>query len=133
MAFLVWVFDIFNDQIAAADVGLPPLASERRGPPAPRLQASPPLFLAALRAGEAKRLGSYGWISPQDDLIHIPIERAMELVLEQGVPEWPTETNYRDTNDSASPSRPAGQAPETEAGAAAGGADPAANESETSR
>jgi hypothetical protein len=115
------VFDIFNDQIAAADVGLPPLASERRGPPAPRLQASPPLDLDALRAGEFKRLSSYGWISPQDDLIHIPIERAMELVLERGVPQWPVETNYQSTEDAASPSQPAEPSPR-----------PAVNESEPS-
>lgn len=109
MAFLVWVFDIFNDQIAAADVGLPPLAHERpEGPPAPRLQADPPLDLAALRAGEAKRLSSYGWISPQEEIVHIPIERAKELVLEE-MPQWPAEPNAQSAEETAPPSQPAEQ------------------------
>jgi hypothetical protein len=49
-------------------------------PPAPRLQTSPLEDLKALRAAEAERLGSYGWVDRKAGVVRIPIERAMELV-----------------------------------------------------
>jgi len=32
---------------------------------------------------QLERLGSYGWISEGDGVVHIPIDRAMQLVAEQ--------------------------------------------------
>ena len=35
-----------------------------------------------LRQAQRKRLGSYGWVDREKGLIHMPIERAMQLVAE---------------------------------------------------
>jgi hypothetical protein len=55
-------------------------------PPAPRLQTRPREELKALRAAEDARLSGYGWVNPSAGVAYIPIERAMQLTLEQGLP-----------------------------------------------
>jgi hypothetical protein len=40
--------------------------------------------LESLKAGELEQLNSYGWVSEPDGVAHIPIERAMELVVSEG-------------------------------------------------
>jgi hypothetical protein len=55
-------------------------------PPPPRLQAAPALDLEALRTREDELLHGYGWVDPAEGIVRIPIERAMELVVERGLP-----------------------------------------------
>ena len=55
-------------------------------PTVPRLQLSAPADLQAFRTREAAELNSYGWVNQSSGIVHIPIERAMELVLEKGLP-----------------------------------------------
>lgn len=62
-----------------------PLAT-RTVPPEPRLQVDAPKELSALRATEEETLMSYGWVSKEAGMARIPIQRAMELVLERGLP-----------------------------------------------
>jgi len=63
--------------------------AERR-PPLPRLQPDPPADLAKVRAEEADRLDSYGWIDKDAGVVHIPVEQAMRIALERGVATAPT-------------------------------------------
>ena len=60
----------------------------RTGPefPEPRLQVSPPLDLRELRAKEQAELNSYGWVDKKSGVVRIPIEKAMEMVLQKGLP-----------------------------------------------
>ena len=53
---------------------------------APRLQVSPAQDLAAFRAQENAVLGSYGWIDSTNGVVRIPVQRAMDLLLEHGLP-----------------------------------------------
>jgi hypothetical protein len=87
--FVVWVLFVFYGSLhdrayprryPLAQVGPPPL------PPAPRLQTQPREELKNLRAEERARLESYGWVDAARGEVHIPIERAMELLLQQGLP-----------------------------------------------
>ncbi len=39
--------------------------------------------LADLRAKEAKQLGSYAWVDQKAGVVQLPLERAMELTLQQ--------------------------------------------------
>lgn len=55
-------------------------------PPEPRLQESPALDLARFRAREEGQLSTYGWVDRPNGVVHIPIERAMELVAREGLP-----------------------------------------------
>jgi hypothetical protein len=49
-------------------------------PPAPRLETAPALDLRALRAAEDARLDGYGWVDRRAGIVHIPIERAIDLL-----------------------------------------------------
>lgn len=55
-------------------------------PPTPRLQTQPFKDVYLLRQGENERLESYGWVDKEAGIVRMPIERAMELTLERGLP-----------------------------------------------
>ena len=42
--------------------------------------------LAAVRAAEEKVLQTYGWVDKEQKIVRIPIDRAMELLAERGLP-----------------------------------------------
>lgn len=63
-----------------------PLATEQLPPPEPRLQASPKRDMDQLLAEENEMLGTYGWVNRKEGLVRIPIERAIELVSQRGLP-----------------------------------------------
>jgi hypothetical protein len=86
MAFMAWLFDSFSAQAARSDAPPSPLESLRKPPPEPLLEISPPANLKAIRAEEEARLGSYGWIAREAGLVHIPIEQAMDRIVEKGLP-----------------------------------------------
>lgn len=52
----------------------------------PQLQVSPRLDLGAFRAREDEVLTNYGWIDRTSGIVRVPIERAIELVLQRGLP-----------------------------------------------
>ncbi len=55
--------------------------------PEPRLEAHPVARFTATRAEAEKELHTYGWINRKKGVAHIPIERAMALLLERGLPD----------------------------------------------
>ena len=63
--------------------------AEQRVPPEPRLQVAARTDLARLRDTETARLESYGWVDRERGITRIPIERAMKLLTERGLPGWP--------------------------------------------
>ena len=63
-----------------------PLATEMRLPPEPRLQQFPANEIYRFRLSEDARLKSYGYINKEAGIVHIPIEQAMRLTLERGLP-----------------------------------------------
>jgi cytochrome c2 len=73
------------DEQEARDIAayLYTLGAERAAvhPPEPLPPLAPPDELQALRAEEDRLLGEYGWVGEEE--VRIPIERAMELLLER--------------------------------------------------
>lgn len=63
-----------------------PEASLRRLPPSPLLQAKPEAEMEEMRADLQQHMTSYGWLDELEGRVHIPIERAMTLVLADGMP-----------------------------------------------
>jgi len=61
-----------------------PKASGQR--PFPLLQVSPPADLEAFRAREQAELETYGWVNRTSGLVRIPIEEAMRLLAQKGLP-----------------------------------------------
>ena len=57
--------------------------------PNPRLEQSERTELNDFRNGEEKLLNSYGWVDKPGGAVHIPIDRAMELVAQRGLPTRP--------------------------------------------
>jgi hypothetical protein len=60
------------------------LQQASRLPPLPRLQVDPVEDLYQVRAQQRGALDSYGWVDRSQGIVHIPIARAMELILERG-------------------------------------------------
>jgi len=67
---------------------VPPMvaANLRRTPSGPRLEPDPLAPRRAVQAREDAALTSYGWVDPKAGVARIPIDRAMELLVERGLP-----------------------------------------------
>ena len=65
-----------------------PLAASQghHEPPEPRLQTDPRQDLSDLRAKEDELLTSYGWVDRNAGVVRIPIDEAIKLTLERGLP-----------------------------------------------
>ncbi len=61
-------------------------AAPQPRPALPPLQISPPADLEKFRAREDSELNSYGWVNHTSGIVRIPITRAMDLLLEKGLP-----------------------------------------------
>lgn len=56
--------------------------------PDPRLETDESTQLNDIRVGEEERLYSYGWVDEKAGTVHIPIERAMDLLAQRGLPTY---------------------------------------------
>ncbi len=65
---------------------LPLAATDNQIPPEPRLLVDEPEDLESVRREEDKVLEGYGWVDRERGDVRIPIERAMELVVKEGLP-----------------------------------------------
>jgi hypothetical protein len=86
---VVWaLFAFLSNREAQGAMTEFPLASgqAQRLPPEPRLQTDPREDLRALRQSEDNALQSYGWIDKDAGVVRIPIDQAMKLTLERGLP-----------------------------------------------
>jgi hypothetical protein len=85
VALLMWItFKYFaNEQ----SLGAPPtpFALGRLLPPEPRLQPDPRVDLNRLRTQQQDAISSYGWVNPTDGVIRIPVDRAMDRLVEKGL------------------------------------------------
>ena len=55
-------------------------------PPAPRLQQFPRNERFEFQTGEQELLETYGWMNKNAGIVHIPIEEAMRLTVQRGLP-----------------------------------------------
>jgi len=73
------------------DVEAPKVARQiERTFPEPRLETDERGELNDFRMHEEEQLNSYGWVDQKAGAVHIPIERAMQLVAQRGLPVIPT-------------------------------------------
>src|SRR5580693_2061244 len=57
--------------------------------PEPRLERNERIEINDFRLKEEQTLNSYGWVDEKSGVVHIPIDRAMELVAQRGLPTTP--------------------------------------------
>jgi hypothetical protein len=89
ISLAMWgLFRFFEARLEKDDATISPLVatSLKRTPPGPRLERDSLTLKLQLRARENERLGSYSWADQPAGVARIPIERAMDLVAERGVP-----------------------------------------------
>jgi hypothetical protein len=80
------LFGYFSTREAREGRGAAQRQAPDQLPPEPRLEVSPRANLAELRAAEDKALGTYGWIDKEKNTVRIPIERAMDIIAQRGLP-----------------------------------------------
>ena len=88
--FGLWgVFEYLKNR--EAELGRPAyssaLVNAQKQPPEPRLQAFPARDMRDMRAAEEKILHQYAWIDPDKGIVRIPVERAMDLIAQRGLPQ----------------------------------------------
>jgi hypothetical protein len=55
--------------------------------PNPRLQESPPVDLVEIMRDERTRISSYRWVDKKGGIARIPVDRAMDILAEKGLPK----------------------------------------------
>lgn len=85
---VVGLYKYLDAREVAEKAGRYPLATgmARPLPPAPRLQTYPFDDIKVLRREEGRILDHYAWVDRNAGVVRIPIERAMEVLAEQGLP-----------------------------------------------
>jgi hypothetical protein len=86
-SLLYFYFALLNHYRTA--VSPPPLPSAVHGhplPPEPRLQQSPPRDMQGLLARENFLLNHYAWIDKAKGTVAIPLDRAIQIIAERGIP-----------------------------------------------
>lgn len=81
------LFSYYNVREEKRDQSASPLGAVAEAP-GPRLQVNPGSDLIEMRAAENKELNGYQWVDRDAGIVAIPIERAMDLVAERGLPRW---------------------------------------------
>ncbi len=66
----------------------PKTVQENRLEPWPRLQSNPLKDIADFEREQAELETGYAWVDPTMGRVRIPIERAMDIVAERGLPRW---------------------------------------------
>lgn len=94
VAFMVsvaamWVlFEYFKQREDKVNPPNPPsmMSEKQKLPPEPRLQAEPIGELKKMRDNEQMLLTSYGWVDSAKGTVHIPIDKAIDMVAQKGLP-----------------------------------------------
>jgi hypothetical protein len=90
------MFNYFANREAKSSAPAVPLVSERPElPPEPRLQVSPVETRKQIRAADDSVLNSYGWVNQPSGIVRIPIDRAMKLLAERGLPVRPESSGQK--------------------------------------
>lgn len=87
--FGLWgMFEYLKKRAAEAGAPLSPTAmvNAQKQPPEPRLQDHPARDMRVLRAEQERVAHQYALLDPDKGIVRIPIDRAMDLIAERGLP-----------------------------------------------
>jgi hypothetical protein len=79
---------VFHYFVTHQSLGPPasPFENVRALPPSPALQVTPRRDLRQYLDTQDATLNSYGWVDQKAGVVRIPIDRAMDLLLQKGLP-----------------------------------------------
>lgn len=83
------VFYLFDGRRIANDAArqtFPLAVGQVKEAPGPQLQTQPFKDVYLLEQDAENRLRTYGWTDETNGIVHIPIDRAIELMLQRGIP-----------------------------------------------
>lgn len=78
-----WLFKYYAGQPVTP---APPLMAGPQIPPKPRLEANPHADLVKKLNADEAVLNGYGWVDRSTQTVRIPIDRAMDLLAQRGLP-----------------------------------------------
>ena len=84
--FVYGIFKYLGGHAIATIQSNPMSVEDQQIPPVPRLEEHPAIELQQLHASEDRMLSTYGWVDQKTGVVHIPIDRAMDLQLQRGFP-----------------------------------------------
>jgi hypothetical protein len=87
-----------------------PFEDVRVLPPQPRLQAKPGADLRSYCGDQMLKLNTYGWVDPENGVVRIPIDRAIDATVERGLPARPA-SEAQSSESRVSVSREAASSP----------------------
>jgi hypothetical protein len=82
-------------------------------PPEPPLETAPGITASEARARQQARISGYHWVDQQQDRVQIPIERAMDVLAQRGLPARPEPSpgTYLDEGESVPSGASSGREP----------------------
>jgi hypothetical protein len=80
------IIDLSNEETSLRALAPPRFAGDPGGFPEPRLQSDPATELAKMKEEELSKLSGYGWVDRKAGIAHIPIERAIDILSNSGLP-----------------------------------------------
>lgn len=86
IALIGLVFGMFKVLLSMEGGAVKPVT---KAPPVPQLQKTPVLDLKAVRAAEDHALTTYGWVDQSKGVVRLPIDKAMDLVVQRGLTARP--------------------------------------------
>ena len=95
LAGVWWVYKYVRAQDQVRDVRRTLVPPAPPVPPQPRIQVNPQEDFQAYKREQERILTSYGWISRDDGRVRIPIDRAMDLLVQRGLPARPANTETK--------------------------------------
>jgi hypothetical protein len=84
-----------------------PFEDTRMMPPAPRLQVDPQLELHNYCASQVQSLTTYGWKDSRSGIVQIPVDRAIDLLVERPLPARTAGNGGADANSQLAVTPPA--------------------------
>jgi hypothetical protein len=78
---LFWLFGLLEQRASQADPPISPLAGETEPAHGPYLEKN--YNYRDFQRDDEQKLQSYGWVDKAQKTVHVPIERAMHLIVEE--------------------------------------------------
>jgi len=98
------LLNYFRAEKKSAEPPMSPLAAQREAmPPEPRLQIQPEADWNKYKAIEDSLSQTYGWISREAGVVRLPVDRALELVAQRGLPSRAEDRGSRMEDGGARP------------------------------
>jgi hypothetical protein len=82
---LWWLFGLLERRAGRLDAPVSPLARHAEPARGPHLEVN--LKHEEIKRAAMDRLAGYGWVDKRKNIAHIPVERAMQILAQRGLPE----------------------------------------------